>query len=103
MARSVTVSIPHELHQAEVKRRITEALTEARAKHGDLLRDSHESWTSEHQMDFTARALGQAIRGSIQIEPTQVQITVHLPMLLATIASTIESRIQNAGQQLLRK
>jgi Putative polyhydroxyalkanoic acid system protein (PHA_gran_rgn) len=103
MARNITVSIPHELHQAEVKRRLTEALSEARLKHGDLLRDTHESWPSEHQMDFTARALGQAIRGSIQIDPTQVHLTVHLPMLLATFASKIESQIQNTGLRLLKK
>ena len=103
MAKNITVSIPHDLHQAEVKRRLTEALKEAREKHGDLLRDSQESWPSEHQMDFTARALGQAIRGSIQIEPTQVHLTVHLPMLLAMFASKVESQIQNAGQRLLKK
>jgi hypothetical protein len=103
MARSITVSIPHELHQAEVKKRLTEALTEARAKHGDLLKDTHETWMSEYRMDFTVRALGQGIRGSIQIEPTEVQLTVHLPMLLATFASKIESQIQDAGQRLLRK
>lgn len=96
------MSIPHELHQAEVKQRLTEALKEARTN-GELLKDVHESWPSEHQMDFTARALGQAIRGSIQIDPTQVHLTIHLPMLLATFASKIQSQLQNAGQRLLKK
>jgi Putative polyhydroxyalkanoic acid system protein (PHA_gran_rgn) len=103
MARSITVSIPHELNQAEVKKRLTDALADARAQHGDLLRDAHETWQSEHQMDFTARALGQAIRGSIQIDPTQVHLTIHLPMLLAAFASKIESQIQDGGRKLLKK
>jgi len=103
MARSITVSIPHELNQAEVKKRLTEALAEARAKHGDLLKDAQESWPSEHQMDFRARALGQTIRGSLQIDPTQVHLTVDLPMLLATFASKIESQIRDGGQRLLKK
>jgi hypothetical protein len=102
MARSMTVCIPHDLPQAEVKRRLTEALTEARAKHGDLLRDAHESWPTENRMDFTARALGQTIRGSMQIEATQVQLSIDLPMLLATFASKIESQIRNTGQRLLK-
>src|SRR5262249_40409800 len=103
MAKSITVSIPHELHQAEVKRRLTEALTEARTKHGDLLKDTQETWPSEHQMDFTSRALGQVIRGSIQIDPTQVHLTVHLPMLLAAFASKIEPQVRDMGQRLLKK
>jgi hypothetical protein len=103
MARSITVSIPHELNQAEVKRRLTTALAEARAKHGELLKDAQENWPSEHQMDFTARALGQTIRGSLEIDPTRVHLTVDLPILLATFASKIESQIQDAGQRLLKK
>src|SRR5437870_2663749 len=103
MAKSISVSIPHDLPQAEVKRRLTEALTEARARHGDLLKDAHESWPSEHRMDFTARALGQAIKGSVQIEPTEVHLTIHLPMLLGMFGPKIESEIQNAGQRLLQK
>jgi len=54
-------------------------------------------------MDFTARALGQSIRGSIRIDPTLVHLTVDLPMLLAAFASKIESQIQNTGQLLLKK
>jgi hypothetical protein len=99
----MTLSISHELPQAEVKRRLTEALTEARAAHGDLLKDAHETWTSEHHMDFTARAMGQQVRGSVEIAPTQVHLTLHLPMLLAMFASKIESQVQTAGERLLKK
>jgi hypothetical protein len=103
MARSITVSIPHDLNQAEVKKRLKEALAEARAKHGELLKDAHDTWPSEHQMDFTGRALGQSLSGSIQIDPTQVHLTIHLPMLLAAFASKIESQIKDTGQRLLKK
>ena len=99
----MTVSVPHNLPPAEVKRRLRDAITEARTKHGDLLKDTRETWTSENRMDFHARALGQTISGSIQIEPTLVQISVDLPMLLAMFASKVQPQIEAEAQKLLKK
>jgi len=99
----MTVSVPHDLPPAEVKRRLVEALAEARTKHGDLLKDARETWTTENQMDFFARAMGQTISGSMRIEPNHVQVTVNLPMLLAMFASSVKPKIEAEAQKLLAK
>jgi putative polyhydroxyalkanoic acid system protein len=101
MAKSITVSIAHELTPAEVKQRLVDAIADARTKHGDLLRDARETWRGDDQMDFTARAMGQTITGSVRIEKTQVHVTVKLPMLLAMFASKLKPRIEAEGQRLL--
>ena len=103
MAKSIKVSIPHELPPAEVKRRLEEALADARAKHGALLRDARETWSSDSQMDFSAQAMGQRITGSVQIEPAQVHVTVNLPMLLSIFASKLKPQIEAEGSKLLEK
>ena len=54
-------------------------------------------------MDFTARAMGQTITGSVRIEQTQVHVTVMLPMLLAMFASKLKPRIEGEAQKLLEK
>ena len=103
MAKSMTVSVPHELSPTEVKRRLVDAIAEARTKHGELLRDTEETWPSDNQMDFTARAMGQTVTGSVRIELTQVHVTVTLPMLLAIFASKLKPQIEAEGQKLLGK
>ena len=99
----MTVSVPHELPPAEVKRRLVEAIAEARTKHGDLLKDARETWPTDNQMDFSARAMGQTISGSMRIEPTQVHVTINLPMLLAMFASKVKPTIEAEAQKLLGK
>ena len=103
MAKSIDISIAHELPPAEVKRRLVGALADARAKHGELLRDARETWSSDNQMDFTAQAMGQRITGSLQIEPTHVHVIVTLPMLLALFASNLKPRIEAEGKKLLSR
>jgi hypothetical protein len=103
MAKSVTVSVPHELPPAEVKQRLLNAIADARTKHEDLLRDARETWRGDDQMDFTARAMGQTITGSVRIEPTHVHLTVRLPMLLAMFAGKLKPRIAGEAQKLLEK
>jgi hypothetical protein len=103
MSKGITVSVAHELPPAEVKRRLVEAIADARTKHGDLLRDARETWRGDDRMDLTARAMGQTITGSVRIEQTQVHVTVMLPMLLAMFASKLKPRIESEGQKLLGK
>jgi hypothetical protein len=103
MAKTMTVSIPHELPPAEVKRRLVEGIAEARTKHGDLLKQARETWTTENQMDFSASAMGQTVSGSIRIEPTHVHVTVNLPTFLAMFASAVKPKIETEGQKLLAK
>ncbi|HEX4997968.1 MAG TPA: polyhydroxyalkanoic acid system family protein [Terriglobia bacterium] len=101
MAKSITVSVPHDLPPAEVKRRLERAIADARVKHGDLLKDARETWTSDSQMDFTVHTMGQTITGSARIEPTHVHLTVALPLLFAMFASSLKPRIEAEGQKLL--
>jgi hypothetical protein len=103
MAKTMTVSVPHELPPAEVKRRLVEAIAEARIKHGDLLKDAQETWPTENRMDFSARAMGQTISGSMRIEPTEIHVTVNLPMFLAMFASKVKPKIEAEAQKLLAK
>jgi len=99
----MTVSLPHDLPPAEVKRRLVQALAEARTKHADLLNNAKETWPSENQMDFSASALGQSISGSVRIEASHVHVSVNLPALLAMFASNLKPKIEAEGQKLLGK
>ena len=101
MGKNIRISIPHEHSPSEVKRRLVDALADARAKHPDLLRDARETWPTDNQMHFTGQAMGQTITGSVEIEPGQVQVTIVLPFLLSMFASTLKPRIEAEGRKLL--
>ncbi|CAN5615872.1 hypothetical protein BH09PLA1_BH09PLA1_31190 [soil metagenome] len=103
MRKSITVSLSHDLPPQEVKRRIENGIAEARVRHGDALKGAQETWTSDDRMDFTARAMGQNISGSVRIEPKVVHVTVSLPMLLAMFASKLAPRIESEGRKMLEK
>ncbi|HET9216180.1 MAG TPA: polyhydroxyalkanoic acid system family protein [Terriglobia bacterium] len=100
MGKNIKISIPHELSPAEVKQRLVEALADARAKHPDLLRDAHETWSNDNEMHFTGHAMGQRITGSVEIKPGQVHATIILPLLLAMFAAKLKPRIEAEGQKL---
>jgi hypothetical protein len=103
MSKAVTVSLSHDLSPEEVKRRLITGIADARAKHGNLLQGAQETWSSDNQMDFTARAMGQTVTGNVRIEPRVVHITMNLPTLLAMLAGKIRPRIEAEGRKLLEK
>ena len=103
MAKSISVSLPHDLTPAAVKQRLKDAIAEARTKHRDLMKDARETWRGDDHMDFTASAMGQSISGSLRIDPTHVHVTVTLPMLLALFASKLKPQIEAEGRKLLGK
>src|SRR5438552_2963177 len=103
MGKAVTVSLSHDLAPAEVKRRLVNGIADARAKHRQLLKDAHETWTSDNQLDFTARAMGQTITGTVRIEPNVVHVSVNLPMLLAMFAAKLKPQIESEGRKVLEK
>ena len=103
MSKAVTVSLSHDLPPEEVKRRLVTGLADARAKHGQYLAGTQETWTSENQMDFNVRAIGQSVTGNVRIEPKVVHVTVNLPTLLAMFAEKLRPRIESEGRKLLEK
>ena len=80
-----------------------EGLADARKQHAGLLSEIRETWRTDDHMDFTARAMGQTITGSVRIEPTQMHLTVALPFMLAMLASKLKPQIVAEGQKLLGK
>jgi hypothetical protein len=100
MAKTISMTLPHELGEEEVKRRMLAGIADARAKYPGYLKNAHETWNG-NTMEFTGSAMGQTVTGRVQIEPKQVHIHVDLPMLLAMLAGRILPRIESEGKKLL--
>jgi hypothetical protein len=98
--QNLTISIPHRLTRDEVRRRIQGELATIRKDHGSLVRDLREDWTGD-RLDFSASAVGQAIRGHLVVEDQLVHVEVELPWLFALLAGTVKRQIEHQGRLLL--
>lgn len=103
MAKPLIVEIPHELGQAEARRRLEEGTVKMR----QLLEKSgfqvaNMAWTGD-QLAFAVSAMAQKIDGQIDVKPETVRVEVRLPLLLALFAEKIQKAVGTQGNLLLTK
>jgi hypothetical protein len=101
MQRTISLSLPHDLGEEEVKRRLASGIADLRTKHPTYLRGAQETWNG-NTMEFRASALGQTMTGRVQVEPKQVHIHVDLPLVLAMLASKLLPQIEAEGRKMLQ-
>ena len=97
---NLTMSIPHQLSRAEVKRRIQDQTAKLRHQYGSIVTDVHEIW-SDDDLDFSVTTLGHTIYGTLKIDDSAVHLTVALPWLLSVMAGAVKHRIEQQGRRLL--
>jgi hypothetical protein len=105
VAKPIEVSIPHALGKEEARRRIEQGFGKLRSQMtggiGGLL-SFQENWTGD-QLEFEGGALGQKVRGRLEVQDAAVRIQVDLPEMLAAIADRIRGTLQTEGRKLLEK
>lgn len=100
MGKTITISLPHNLSETEVKQRLVNGLADARTRFGDALSGVQENWSGNHA-EFRVSALGQSITGQLDIRPSDVQLQVELPAILAMFAEKLRPHIEREGRKLL--
>lgn len=104
MPRQVTVTLSHDLGVEEARRRLRDGFGKLKTSlSGGMMFAFDESWTSDNQLRFDARGLGQSIAGVIDIFPQHVRIEATLPNVLAALAEIITGKLQKEGALLLEK
>ncbi len=103
MARPVTIMLSHDLGKEEARKRVTENFDKIKqAVAGGFMFKFTEEWQDD-KMLFTAKGLGQNIKGEIDVFDANVRIIVTLPAVLASIAESIAGNVEKQGQLLLDK
>jgi hypothetical protein len=97
---NLTLSIPHQLTRAEVKRRIDEGLARARQQHRQMLGPVEHRWTGD-TLDFKVTAMGQTLTGQAFVEDQVVRLEVALPWMLSLLAGAAKRRLEQRGRDLL--
>lgn len=95
------VAIPHTLPREEVRRRLSERSHEI-ADHipGGMAKVATD-WAGDDRMNITVSAMGQNLRGKVDIEDGQIVFEIALPMALSFVEPVIANAIRQQGNTML--
>jgi putative polyhydroxyalkanoate system protein len=97
----IVVKLPHRLTQDEAIRRINAGVEKLQARYGASVAAIETRWTG-NRLDGQVTVLSQSIAGSIEVEPSEVIITLRLPFLLAMLKDRILGFVQKNGEKVLQ-
>ena len=98
--KTITITIPHRLTQQEAKSRLQRGLTDLKTQHAASIAQVSETWNGD-QMSFKLTAMGQAITGRVDVQPSAIKLDIDLPWLLAAFAEKFRPRIEQEGRKML--
>ena len=98
--RTITVTIPHRLTQDQARARLQQGIADLKAQHAQAIAQVDERWDGD-RMSFRLTAMGQAITGRVEVQPSAVKLDVDLPWLIAMLAEKIRPRIESEGRKML--
>ena len=99
--KTMTVSIPHHLSQAEARERLEKGITKAGVNFSKMAQVT-DTWNGNH-LDLKIVAMGQTINGKIDVQASAVKVEVELPWLLAAMAEKIRPQIEQEGRKMLEE
>ena len=96
------VAIPHSHDRAEVRWRLSSRTGElANYIPGGFAQVDHE-WLGEDRMKLGVGAMGQSVTALLDVEDSQVVVTIDLPPQLGFFEGAIAGAIREKGTKLLR-
>ena len=95
------VPIPHRLGREEARNRLRANSHKMGDSFPGGMAQVETSWPSEDRMALSITALGQAVVGHIDVEESQVVLTVDLPPALGFIEPIVAGAIRQGGQKML--
>ena len=102
MAEELTINVPHRLTRLTARERIEGGFHKVQEQIAGKGVSVEQVWQGDH-MDFTATVMGQAVKGSLDVDDEQVHIRVALPWLLAKLAGPLQEKLASGTKLLLEK
>ena len=96
----MTVTIPHQLSQAEAETRVKQLLEKVKAQFGDKIDNLQEKWDGDTG-HFKLSMSGQEASGTLKLLPAVVQVDIVLPFLATFFKGKIKSVIETEGAKIL--
>lgn len=97
---NLTISIPHNLSQREVLKRVKHAAAQAKAQHSGKIKNLQEHWNGSIGT-FSGSAMGHAASGTITVNATEIVFVLALPFAATFFKGKIEAGIRKFAVTLL--
>lgn len=101
MAKPIVVTIPHQLGKAEARQRIEDGINRMGHQFGEGAKLT-KAWSGDC-LSFSAKVVGQAVAGRLDVLEDAVRMEVDLPPFFAMMADKIKGRLKKEGQLMLEK
>lgn len=96
------VAVPFDIPRETVRERLRDRSHEIADHIPGGMAEVITDWPSEDRMNLTVRAMGQDLKGTVDIEDSQLVFQIALPMALSFIEPMIAGAIKQQGQKLLK-
>jgi len=96
----MSVSVPHQLGQAEALSRIQTMIGGLKRQYGDQISDLQEQWTGPTG-EFSLKAMGFHVSGRLHVSETAVEMDGDLPLMAAPFRGQIEQMVRQEAERLL--
>src|SRR5262249_45767812 len=99
MTQPIEVDLPHRLGKDEARRRIADNIHKLQ-EHIPGNAHVQSGWAGD-QLNLNVQALGEAVKGRIEVEESKVHVTMPLPGMRGMFAGPIQAVLQKKGGALL--
>ena len=96
----MTVKVPHQIGQEEARTRIQRLLADVKDRYAGQISDVEERW-SDNRGEFSLRAMGFNVSGTLEVRPDEVELNGDLPFAAMPFKGRIETTIRERAEQLL--
>lgn len=99
--KPLEVRVPHDLDNAEVRRRIDSGLEKARDQYADQVGTIDAAWRDDGRLDVGLSVMGMPIKSEVELAAREVVVRVTLPALAAMFGPQIAKGITERATALL--
>ena len=96
----LSITVPHSLGQDNATERLKERFATARGDYEEHVSNLEEHWDG-NTLSFRFTTFGANVKGTVTVEPSQVNVHANLPLMAAMFKGTIETQIRDRFAKLL--
>ena len=95
------VIVPHNTTKEEARKKIDQRLGEMLGQYGHYLSESQTNWSGD-RLDFSGKAKGFSVSGSLEITDNEVIIDGKVPLLAKPFEPRIKHTIESEAAAMFR-
>jgi hypothetical protein len=92
--KSLEVRVPHDLDQAEVRRRLDLAIQRAQTDFGDKVSEIEAAWDGDDKLQILVVVMGMKFDGEVDVLVEELVVRLNVPGMAGLFAGRIRTGIE---------